>query len=169
MRFVTYNKYKDLFSSMDYMFATDADMLFVGMEGDEILSERVATQHPGFEGKKPLWGNETPYDRNPLSTAYIAHDLGTYYFAGGFYGGSTAEFIKMSAIISRHIFTDLEQYNYIALWHDESHLNRYFIDNVPTTILDRSYCYPEHGQDKGYPDCSPKLLALDKNHDEMRE
>jgi hypothetical protein len=36
-------------------------------------------------------------------------------------------------------------------------------------MLDRSYCYPENGEAKGYPKCSPKLLALDKNHSEMRE
>jgi len=169
MRFVIYNKHKDLFVHTDYMFATDADMLFVGTEGDEILSERVATQHPGFEKNKPLWGDIPPYDRNPLSTAYIPYGKGEYYFAGGFYGGTTQEFIAMSAVITKNIFTDLEEHKYIAIWHDESHLNRYFIDHVPTTILDRSYCYPENGHLKGYPDCVPKLLALDKNHDEIRE
>lgn len=169
MRFAVYNQHKDLFASTDYMFATDADMLFVGTEGDEILGNRVATQHPGFEKNKPLWGNEPPYDRNPQSTAYIAYDKGTHYFAGGFYGGSTAEFITMAHIITSNILTDLEKHQYIAVWHDESHLNRYFIDNLPSIILDRSYCYPENGEKKGYPACSAKLLALDKNHSEIRE
>jgi len=169
MRFAVYHDHSFLFEDMDYVFATDADMLFVGVEGDEILSDRVATQHPGFIKNKPLWGDIAPYDRNPLSTAYIPYDSGEYYFAGGFYGGITAEFNKMSAIITRNIMTDLEHHNYIAVWHDESHLNRYFIDNKPTIMLDRSYCYPENGQQKGYPDCLPKLLALDKNHDEIRE
>src|SRR5947207_2312846 len=114
MRFFVYNQHKDLFVSNDYMFATDADMLFVGVEGDEILSKRVATQHPGFEKNKPLWGEEAPYDRNLLSTAYIPHGSGEYYFAGGFYGGSTCEFIKMNKIIMRNIFLDLEKHNYIA-------------------------------------------------------
>jgi|SRR5581483_652070 len=169
MRFVVYHEHKELFASTDYMFATDADMLFVGEEGDEILGERVATQHPGFEKNKPLWGDEAPYDRNPLSTAYIPHGAGEYYFAGGFYGGTTNEFITMSSIITKNIFADLDQHKYVAVWHDESHLNRYFIDHKPTIMLDRSYCYPENGQRKGYPDCTPKLLALDKNHDEIRE
>jgi histo-blood group ABO system transferase len=169
MRFTIYNQHKDLFTATDYMFATDADMLFVGTEGDEILQNRVATNHPGFEKNKPLWGNEPPYDRNEESTAYIAYESGTHYFAGGFYGGTTSEFIKMSDIITQNILTDLEKHNYIAIWHDESHLNRYFIDNQPSIILDRSYCYPENGEQKGYPKCSPKLLALDKNHDQIRE
>lgn len=169
MRFAVYNQHKNLFESTDYMFATDADMLFVDYEGDEILGNRVATQHPGFEKNIPLWGSEPPYERNQKSTAYIPYGEGQYYFAGGFYGGTTTEFIKMSDCITRNILTDLKNHQYIAVWHDESHLNRYFIDNIPTIMLDRSYCYPENGQEKGYPDCSPKLLALDKNHAEVRE
>ena len=168
-RFSIYNQYSHLFASTDYIFATDADMLFVDVEGDEIFGERVATQHPGFEKNIPLWGSEPPYDRNPHSTAYIPHCQGTYYFAGGFYGGTRAEFIKLVSTLTHNIETDLEQHNYIAIWHDESHLNHYFIENEPTVMLDRSYCYPENGIAKGYPKCSPKLLALDKNHDEMRE
>jgi histo-blood group ABO system transferase len=169
MRFSVYNQHKNLFVQTDYMFATDADMLFVDVEGNEILHDRVATQHPGFEKNKPLWGSEPPYDRNSTSTAYIPYNKGTHYFAGGFYGGTTKEFMKMAETITNNIITDLEKYNYVALWHDESHLNRYFIDNTPSIILDRSYCYPENGMDKGYPECCPKLLALDKKHNEMRE
>jgi histo-blood group ABO system transferase len=169
MRFSIYNEHSNLFASTDYMFAVDADMLFVGIEGDEILSDRVATQHPGFEKNKPLWGNGSPYDRNSNSTAYVAHGSGTHYFAGGFYGGTTPEFNQLVATITHNIFTDLTIHNYIAVWHDESHLNRYFIDNAPSIILDRSYCYPENGQQKDYPICSPKLLALDKDHSAMRE
>lgn len=169
MRFSVYNKHKNLFTSMDYMFATDADMLFVGTEGDEILGDLVATNHPGFEKNIPLWGNEPPYDRNPQSTAYIPYDEGTYYFAGGFYGGATDKFIEMVDTMTCNIMTDINKHNYIAVWHDESHLNRYFIDHRPTIILDRSYCYPENGEQKGYPLCSAKLLALDKNHVEIRE
>jgi histo-blood group ABO system transferase len=168
MRAAMYHEHRHLFADTDYMFATDADMLFVGYEGDEILQERIGTQHPGFEKNKPLWGSEPPYDRNPLSLAYIPYDQGIYYFAGGFYGGSTAEFINMISVFTKNILTDLEEQNYIAIWHDESHLNRYFVTHPPT-VLDRSYCYPENGIDKGYPPCSPKLLALDKNHSEMRE
>ncbi len=169
MRFATYNEHKQLFASTDYMFATDADMLFVNTERDEILGDRVATNHPGFEKNIPLWGSEPPYDRNPKSTAYIPYDAGTYYYAGGFYGGTTKEFISMAHALANNILIDLNTFNYIAVWHDESHLNRYFIDHEPTIILDRSYCYPENGEKKGYPHCIPKLLALDKNHTEIRE
>jgi len=55
--------------------------------------------------------------------------------------------------------------NLIAVWHDESHYNRYLIDTPPTHILSPSYCYPESWR---LP-FEKKLLALDKNHREMRE
>ncbi len=170
MRFNIYLKNKKAFDGVDYIFATDADMLFVGYEGDEILDERVATQHPGHEGRNQLWGppGSISYETNMSSTAYIAPDEGEYYFAGGFYGGSYDEFFNMMETLMKRIRSDLAR-NYIALWHDESHLNRFFIDFPPTTILDRSYCYPEHGSRVGYPACKPKLLALDKDHAFIRE
>lgn len=170
MRFAVYYENSAIFSHMDYLFACDADMLFVDYEGDEILGKQVGTLHPGHEDKYALFSSQkiTSYEKDPKSTAYIGPDEGKHYFAGGFYGGSTKEFLKMAKTITQNIKIDLQN-NYIAIWHDESHLNRYFIDNPPATILDRSYCYPENGERKGYPKCTPKLLALDKDHDEMRE
>lgn len=169
-RFDIYLKNKDCFSGVDYIFACDADMLFVDYMGNEILSDRVATQHPGHKGKYPLWGKPgiVSYETNLFSTAYIGPDEGEYYFAGGFYGGSYDQFFQMMSILTKRIARDLH-FNYIAVWHDESHLNRYCIDYPPTVVLDRSYCYPEHGERAGYPKCKPKLLALDKDHASMRE
>ena len=158
MRIAIYHKNRELLKDMDYLFATDADMLFVDTVGDEILSDRVATQHPGFIGKRGT------YESRKESTAYIGHHEGRYYFAGGFNGGSSKEFLKMVAILSENIEKDLSK-NIIAIWHDESHINRYFIDNPPTCILSPSYCYPENWNLPYH----KRLLALDKNHKSMRE
>lgn len=156
-RFTVYHKNKELFKNMDYLFATDADMLFVDDVGDEILSDRVATQHPGFVGRRGT------YETRPISSACVRSNEGKIYFAGGFNGGSRDEFLRMAETISRNIDQDLNK-NFIALWHDESHLNRYFIDNPPTCVLNPSYCYPESWR-LPYP---KKLLALDKNHSALR-
>lgn len=152
------HKNKDLFSEMNYLYYCDADMLFAGEVGDEILSDRVATIHPGYRGSRG-----TP-ETNPQSLACVYPHERMIYFAGGFNGGSKDEYLKMAGVLNSNIIEDHRK-GIIAVWHDESHMNRYFIDNPPTKVLDPSYCYPESlnlPYDK-------KLLALDKNHQEIRK
>jgi len=158
MRYEMYYNARFFLEDMDYLFACDADMLFVDTVSEEILGNHVATQHPGFVGKRGT------YETRPESTAYIASNEGTYYFAGGFNGGSKEKFLERSRVITENIYKDLEK-DIIAVLHDESHLNRYFIDNPPTVILSPSYCYPESWK-LPY---QKRLLALDKNHAQMRE
>ncbi len=69
----------------------------------------------------------------------------------------------MSNFLANNIDIDYSR-GIIAVWHDESHMNRYFIDNSPTVILSPSYCYPEN-VNLSY---TKRLLALDKNHQEIR-
>ena len=68
----------------------------------------------------------------------------------------------MSKTIKERVDKDLEK-DVIAIWHDESQMNRYFIDNIPK-LLNPSYCYPESWNIP----FEKKLLALDKNHSEIR-
>ena len=158
MRFQVYYNHRDLLENQDYLYASDADMLFVDDVGDEILGERVATMHPGFVNQRGS------YETNPLSLACVYKNEGEHYFAGGFYGGTAEEVLNIARINSENIDKDLE-HGFIAVWHDESHWNRYCIDHKPTVILSPSYCYPESWH-LNYP---KKLLALDKNHKELRE
>jgi histo-blood group ABO system transferase len=144
-------------SKMDYLYYCDADMRFVGLVGDEILSDLVATQHPGYYNRRG-----TP-ETNPASLACVYPHEDMQYFAGGFNGGSSYEYLKMAKKISNNIDIDYSN-NIIAIWHDESHMNRYFIDNKPTKILNASYCY---GESMNIP-FERKLIALDKNHSEIR-
>lgn len=168
MRFFMYLKHRDTFKEMDYLFACDADMLFVADVGSEILGDRVATLHPGFVGERGS------YERRPASTACVYRHEGEHYFAGGFNGGKTEKFLEMARIVTLNIRNDLVN-KIIAVWHDESHINRYYIDNLPTVVLSPSYCYPEkfstfRQRAKRYlRTCQKKLLALDKNHSEMRK
>lgn len=147
------HKYDD-----DYLYYCDADMRFVGEVGDEILSDRVATQHPGYFNRRG-----TP-EINPQSTAFVDPTEEMQYFAGGFNGGTRYEYLEMASQISSNIETDFSN-GIISIWHDESHMNRYFIDNKPTKILSPSYCY---GESMNIP-FEKKLLALDKNHNEFRK
>ena len=158
MRPKVYYTYRQHFQHLDYIFVLDADMLFVDDVGDEILGELVATQHPGFVGKRGT------YETRKISTAYVAPHEGRIYFAGGFNGGKTEQYLQLCKTVTDQIEGDLKN-NIIAVWHDESHLNRYFIDHPPHIILSPSYCYPESWQ-LPY---QKRLLALDKNHAEVRK
>lgn len=171
MRYHVYYNNRELFEAQDYLFACDADMLFVDDVGDEILGERVATQHPGFVGMRGT------YETNPISTACVYENEEGQYFAGGFYGGTKEEVLRIFKTNIDNIEGDLSK-GFIALWHDESHWNRYCINNKPTVILSPSYCYPEtvFTQEKtrrhytslwGFP-YPPKLVALDKNLHEFQ-
>ena len=156
-RYKIFNESRKELSEMDYLFYSDADMKFVSEVGDEIISERVATQHPGFYGSKG-----TP-ETNPNSLAYIDPNDQNQYFAGGFNGGTSEEYLKMAKNLADNIDIDFKN-GIIAKWHDESHMNRYFFDNTPTKILNPSYCY---GESMNIP-FDKKLIVLDKNHEEVR-
>jgi len=162
MRTVFLYQHRDILKDMDYIFEIDADMLFVDYVGDEILGDLVAVRHPGF-----VLSRIEDYEKNPFSAAYVPKGMGQYYFAAGFFGGAHDNFIILLEQMSKTILADKAR-NYIAVWHDESHLNRYFAYHPPTIILPCAYCYPEHIEGKNwYPQLVGKLLALDKNHAEF--
>jgi histo-blood group ABO system transferase len=167
MRFSIYLEHRQLFDSFDYIYATDADMLFVSPVGSEILSDLVGTKHPGYIKKRGTYE-----EVNKESTAYVSRNEGKYYFAGGFYGGAKDNFFKMMETVVDNIEKDLQK-DFIAVWHDESHLNRYFIDNPPTKVLSPAYCCPENIHPDYYDPSilrlKKKLVALDKNHSELRK
>jgi len=170
---------------MDFLFYCDADMLFVDYVNQDILpdndSQLIGVEHPGaclmprprnkfnkLLKRLHLWHRTVEerfrgsYETNPISTAYVRPDEGEIYYAGGFVGGATGAFLEMSSCIRKNVDKDFDN-NHIAIWHDESHLNRYFIDHPPKT-LSPSYCYPE-SWDLPF---EKRILALDKDHQKLR-
>lgn len=162
-RYKIFSDSNEILSNMDYLYYCDADMLFAGNVGDEIIGDSVGTIHPGFYNNVYL--SNVALEKRKESLAYLPPNTIRFYYAGGFNGGKSSEFLKMSKIISDNIETDLKEHNIIAEWHDESHMNKYFFENRPTLELPPSYCYPESWNlpfDR-------LLLALDKNHNEFRK
>lgn len=155
MRFHVYHKNKDTFARMDYLFALDADMVFVASVGQEILADLVGTVQPNY-----LF-DQKPYETNPLSTAAINRGEGKHYFAGAFYGGKREQFERLLLTIKTNIDIDLAR-GIIASVNDESHLNRYFVDNPPNKVLNASYCHFE----SWHSPYQKKIVAFDKpDHD----
>lgn len=145
--------------AMDYVFYCDADMRFVAPVGEEVLGKQVAVLHPGFYGKPAC---EFTYERRPQSRACIPPGEGNHYYAGGFQGGCTENYLSAARSMRQAIDDDLRR-DLVAVWHDESHWNRYCLDHPPSVVLPPAYCCPE-----SWPIPERKLLALDKNHAEIR-
>ena len=164
-RYNYFMKEADHISKYDYCFYFDVDMGIVDKVGDEVLGDLVATMHP-YQSFAPK--PDRSYDRNPNSLAYVPRgEEGEHYYAGGFNGGKTEEFLKMSKVISDRVTKELER-DIIPLWHDESHMNRYLIDNPPTCTLTPSYCFAEEQMGNPEYPFEPKIIALKKNHNELR-
>jgi histo-blood group ABO system transferase len=164
-RYNYFVKENEFISQFDYCFYFDVDMGIVDKVGNEVLSDLVATMHP-YQSFYPK--EQRSYDRNQKSLAYVPiGEEGDNYYAGGFNGGSTQRFLEMAQVLADRVSKDLEN-NIVALWHDESHMNRYLIDNPPTLILTPSYCFAEEQMENiDYP-YEPKIIALKKNHNELR-
>jgi hypothetical protein len=158
----------------DFLFYSDADMLVVANVGKEVIPEKIygltATAHPGFYlGQTPQYPLGTPESRQESRAFIPPHRYRPCYVAGGFNGGAYEAFIRMSKEISKNIDDDRAK-GIIAVWHDESHLNEYVTrpENLRyLKIMTPSYCFAESysPQQVGY---IPKIVALDKNHAEVR-
>jgi hypothetical protein len=163
LRYHYYSDISDSLRHFDYVYHIDCDMQMNETVSEEILSKRVCVQHPGVN-RSFSPANQFPYDKNPQSNAFIDDYSGYDYYQNCFQGGETEEFITMCISLRNKIEEDLRK-NYIALWHDESYMNRYMNDNRPTLVLPSIYAYPQNwnlGPVK-------KIIHLDKNHLEMRK
>jgi hypothetical protein len=165
MRYHTFCQYKGDLVDSDYLFYIDADMRAVNSIGTEILGTLVGTQHPG------LWGKPSyalPFERNMESTSYISqHSMHPNYFFGALQGGKTEQFLEMCEKLRYNINEDLKR-NYIPVWHDESAMNKYFMENPPDTILNSNeFAHVE----KWFGPVGPqtKIVALEKDHAEYRK
>lgn len=80
-----------------------------------------------FHGCMQIDGGEV--EQREVSNAYLpGHVQRPCYVAGGLVGGYTQHFLEMSREIRRNVDADDDQ-EIIAVWHDESHLNRFFAFN----------------------------------------
>lgn len=160
LRYHIFKGILDELKCFDYIFFMNANCQCVStVYEEEFLNETGYTfvQHPGFFNKTNL---EFTYDRNEKSTAYIPEGLGEYYICGGVNGGTSESFIALIKELDRRIEIDNSN-NVIALWHDESQINRYLLDieNTMYKILSPEYCYPE-GWDLPF---KPRILIREKS------
>ena len=137
----------DWLSSMNYVIAIDSDSVIISHLDTSMLGERMACLQAWSYGNARdgfTYDRRLSYDGTPFSAAQIAADEGTCYFCGGIFGGSLAGFTEIIRETVALATKDINQVpSRIALWHDESYLNRVFIDSPPTVVLAPAFMYPE--------------------------
>lgn len=175
MRYHMFLEQKDYLEKFDYLFYIDLDMRIVNIVGDEILGNGLTgAEHPMYSLDRKFI---PPYEPNPASASYIPRPgkvvtedgkprFKPLYFAGGFQGGKTEDFVTAMEKLKEMIDSDLEQ-NYIPIWNDESAWNKYLFDNPPDVVLDPSYVYPDSMIDGYYKkvwgrDYTPRIVTLTK-------
>jgi histo-blood group ABO system transferase len=141
----------------EFVYYCDVDMEFVDVVGGNALGNLVAVTHQGYVDQ-PI--EAIPFEQDPNSRAYIDRKDGTTYYAGGFQGGRL--FLRAIHSMVKAIDED-RQIGKVAVWHDESHWNRYLLDHPPDIVLPPDYCCAEGRRCE-----STKLIALNKDHDTIR-
>jgi len=85
------------------------------------------------------FGGLGTWERNPKSFAFVQRRFRKRYVCGGTWMGWKTEFLDLVSECSQAVDNDLER-NFIAIWHDESHLNKWNSMHK-VTILNPSYCF----------------------------
>ena len=160
LRFDMFLSVKDQLLEMDYIYFFNSNMQFVKLIGEEILptqvdSGLVALIHPGNYNKNK---EQYPYERNLKSTAYIKYNnIDAYqYYMGSLNGGKTIDYIKLVEECSKSVNLDMEN-GIMAIYHDESHLNRY-LHNKDVLMLSPEFGFPEESKIP----FDPKIIILNK-------
>jgi hypothetical protein len=168
-RFTIFQKARPAIDEMDYLYFFNGNMLFVDVVGADILPSLtfplVLVKHPGFYNKDR---SQFTYESDSRSSAAINNEEGQFYFMGGLNGGITSAYLRMVEYLERQVELDKKN-GVMAIWHDESHLNRYAIDHANLIkVLEPIYGYPE-GWDMPF---EPKIIIRDKarhgGHDFLR-
>lgn len=156
----------------DFLVHLDADTLLVANPWDRIKKNLTQhdvclVEHPGFWRpnfsrriqfyiKNPhqllvdvflrlRHGGRGTWEVNKYSEAHVKRSLRETYFCGGVWFGTKAAIGHLLETLAKRVRTDLDN-DVIAKWHDESHLNKWAIDNFhasdnPELCFDETYIH----------------------------
>lgn len=128
---------QDLLGKFDFCYFCNANSKFLREVTAEIIpyptedKPLVFSIHIGYY-EDTIGDTFTP-ERNEISTACIPYGTPCRAYSGGFWGGAAAAFILMCQEIRNNIAIDMRN-GYVAVWHDQSHLERYAIDHAHQII-----------------------------------
>ena len=167
-RFEIINKARQEIMKNDWFVFIDADALVVD----------TITERDFFDSDKSFFGVHHPchflnmpghqeypgaFESNKRSRASITeNDDRSVYWQGCLWGGKVPDVLELIDTIQKRTDDDLRD-GIIAVWHDESHLNKFFIENRErVNTLPSSYAYPEDFSNV----CNfeQKIIHLSKNN-----
>ncbi|XP_015276314.1 PREDICTED: N-acetyllactosaminide alpha-1,3-galactosyltransferase-like isoform X2 [Gekko japonicus] len=148
---------------VDFLFCMDVDQVFESYYGVETLDESVAQLQAWFyKASRRVF----TYERNPESAAYIPYEEGDFYYHAAVFGGTPQRIYNLTRECYEGIRKDKE-HNLEAIWHDESHLNKYYLRNRPSKVLSPEYCW-DYNIGLSYEVKNIKLSWLPKAYEEVR-
>ena len=161
MRFNLFSIIQDRLKQYDYCYFWNANAMFVRRIDESVIP------FPNEERNVLLWRHTWAYDDeyaqsfdpepNPKSEAFYPKGDYCHDYGGGFFGGTSAGFIKMSLTLRDRIARDLSK-GIIALWHDQSHILKYGTEIIPMevpkdVVVSEEYCEGRN----------PYVIFLDKH------
>lgn len=156
---------KEELTKCDYIFFIDADLWCVSeVTEEEILeSSLVGVQHPGFLGRIGTFETDTRSKSNIFDGKY---DLKKYR-QGCLWGGKSGDVIEMVEKLDQWVKEDLQN-GIVAVWHDESHTNKYFLLNPQIVkTLHPGFAQPQNGYDNIRKNFPTKFVHLHKDMGEF--
>ena len=166
-RFGTINKARQAIEDNDYLVFIDADALVVA----DVTEEEFFTDKPYFGVHHPCHALGMPphteypgaFETDTNSRAHVTpEDDTSMYWQGCLWGGKVPEVLDMIDELDKRVEEDLSN-NVIAKWHDESQLNRFYIENKDEVhTLGPEYAFPEVFAEHCH--FSPKIVHLAKEN-----
>ena len=132
-RFEIINKARAVIDNMDWLVFLDADAIPVTtITEEEFLKDKplFGVHHPcHYLGMDPHTKAPGAYEQNPKCEAYVdvSKSLPPVYWQGCLWGGKVPHVCAMIDELEARVNRDLEN-DIVAVWHDESQLNRYFLE-----------------------------------------
>lgn len=128
-------------SNVDLIYYFDVDTYLVDFVEEEVIPNNdeniTVVSHP----YNLLDSNYNSFETNINSSAFVDDYKKYEYIHASFFGGYKNNFISMCDDIKKLIDIDLKN-NTIAIWHDESYLNKY-VSTKKCKILDCGYAHPD--------------------------
>lgn len=165
-RFSFINKYLKNFNS-DYCFFVDSDMHAIKpfkFSQLKIDKKFIGVMHPGQHMSGLTYYRDCSLETNKNSTAFFEPKILKTYFQGCLWGGTNSGFKEIITTLEKNVSDDLKE-DIVALWHDETHLNKLFnLNHDSVDILHSQFAYPE----KWNLNCTPIIIHKEKDSNEFK-